>query len=130
VLRVCVGVTIFQNFFTVACGVRQGGVLSPYLFAIYVDDIVAKINTSDLCGRIGLKGIAIVLYADDILLGKLITIVEQELSDLDMSLNTKKSVCIRFGPRFQTACCSLKSISGELAIILNGFRHAAISEYG
>jgi len=30
-----------------------------------------------------------------------------QLSELDMSLNTKKSVCIRFGPRFQTACCSL-----------------------
>ena len=89
--------------------------------AIYVDNIVAKINTSDLGCRIGLKGIAIVLYADDILLlapsvdslQKLITIVEQELSELDMSLNTKKSVCIRFGPRFQTAYCSLKSISGD-----------------
>jgi len=80
----------FSEFFTVACGVRQGGVLSPYLFAIYVDDIVAKINTSDLGCRIGLKGIAIVLYADDILLlapsvdslQKLITIVEQELYNL------------------------------------------------
>jgi len=43
----------FSDFFTVACGVRQGGVLSPYLFAIYVDDIVAKINTSDLGCMIG-----------------------------------------------------------------------------
>ena len=91
----------FSDFFTIACGVRQGGVLSPYLFAIYdvmyVDDIVAKINTSDLGCRIGLKRIAIILYADDILLlapsvdslQKLITIVEQELSELDMSLKFK-----------------------------------------
>ena len=54
----------FSEFFTVVCGVRQGGVLSRYLFAIYVDDIVAKINTSDLGCRIGLKRIAIILYAD------------------------------------------------------------------
>jgi len=32
----------FSEFFTVACCVQQGGVLSPYLFAIYVDEIVAK----------------------------------------------------------------------------------------
>ena len=40
-------------------------------------------------------------------------IVELELFELDMSLNTKKSVCIRFGPRYQSPCCSLKSIKGD-----------------
>ena len=46
-------------------------------------------------------------------LQKLLHIVEIELFELDMSLNTKKSVCIRFGPRYQSPCCSLKSIKGD-----------------
>ena len=95
--------------------------MSPFLFAVYVNDIVKKVDESDLGCRIGLKRIAIILYADDILLlapsvdslQKLVHIVELELFELDMSLNTKKSVCIRLGLRYQSPCCSLKSIKGD-----------------
>ncbi len=30
------------NYFNVSNGVRQGGVLSPTLFAVYVDDLLQK----------------------------------------------------------------------------------------
>ena len=30
----------FSNFFKINCGVRQGGVLSAYFFALYIDDII------------------------------------------------------------------------------------------
>lgn len=112
---------VFSDFFSVACGVRQGGVLSPYLFAIYVDDIVQKINRSDLGCRLGLQCISVILYADDILLlapsveslQKLLTIVEVELRELDMALNTKKSVCLRYGPRYMNNCSNLVSLDGD-----------------
>jgi len=42
-------------FFRVSCGIRQGGVLSPFLFAVYVDGIVRKVDESDLGCRLGLK---------------------------------------------------------------------------
>ena len=78
---------------------------------------------SDLGCRLGLKRILLsyYIYAEDILLlvpsvhslQKYITIVEKEFSELGMSLNTKKSVCIRFGPRYKSSCCNLKSINGD-----------------
>jgi len=48
---------IWLDTFRVDFGVRQGSVLSPYLFAVYLDDL------SGLC----LSGYTIILYADDIL---------------------------------------------------------------
>jgi len=58
---------------------------------------------------------SILLYADDILLiapsvtslQQLLNICEEELEWLDMSLNAKKSTCIRIGPRFNANCCNI-----------------------
>ena len=76
--------------FIVNFGVRQGAVLSPFLFAMYLDDL----TRSPLLTR----GMFIVLYADDILLvapsvcmlDKLLKICERELDLLDMVINVKK----------------------------------------
>jgi len=32
--------------FDVACGVRQGGVLSPFLFAVYVGELIERLRAS------------------------------------------------------------------------------------
>ena len=39
--------------FCVSSGVRQGGVLSPLLFAVYVDDLIAKLRCSGFGIHIG-----------------------------------------------------------------------------
>jgi len=49
-----------QLFFKLDFSVRQGLVMSPLLFAVYVDDLAKCCDCS--------RGIYIVLYADDILL--------------------------------------------------------------
>jgi len=58
---------VWSSWFTLRCGIRQGGVLSPCLFAIYVDGLVNQVK---LCGfecYIRHTCISIFLYADDIL---------------------------------------------------------------
>ena len=32
--------------FNITCGVRQGGVLSPYLFSVYIDDLIKELRQS------------------------------------------------------------------------------------
>ena len=56
------------DLFAVLCGVRQGGVLSPALFALYVDDLVSQLRDSGYGVHVGSLFVGCVLYADDIVL--------------------------------------------------------------
>jgi len=38
----------FSRLFALSCGVREGGVLSPHLFAVYIDSIFDKVEDSNL----------------------------------------------------------------------------------
>ena len=38
----------YSNFLKLQCGVRQGGVLSPFLFAVFVDSLVDRVKLLDL----------------------------------------------------------------------------------
>ena len=90
----------FSLTFKICLGVRQGSVLSPNLFAVYLDDLADRKSN----GRFSY----IILYADDILLlssslcelQNLLHACECELKWLDMTINVNKSCCIRIGPRF------------------------------
>jgi len=112
---------VYSCFFKLTCGVRQGGVLSPYLFACYVDDIVLSLHRSGLGCYFKGTPICVILYADDIMLvspsvtglQEMLLICEQHLCLMELTLNPKKSFCIRFGARFDKACCSLSTASGH-----------------
>ena len=90
--------------FYVTNGVKQGGILSPYLFNIYTDD-QSKALSSSLVGC-NLNGIFVnhVIYADDITLiapcasalQKLINICNQYASCHNIKFNPDKTVCMLF----------------------------------
>jgi len=94
-------------------------VLSPSLFAIYLNDIISLLPlTQRYC---------VILYADDILiiapsvseLQNIVNICEHELNRLDMILNVKKYCCVRIGQRHDVKCAAMLCADG-----IGGFRGA------
>jgi hypothetical protein len=110
-----------SNFFHLLSGVRQGGVLSPILFSIFIDDLISKVIKVNVGCYLSANCVSIFLFADDILLVAptvtglqlLFNICERELEDLDMRVNNSKSMCIRFGPRYDAPSFELLSIHGD-----------------
>jgi len=54
--------TNYSSPFTVSNGVRQGGVLSPYLFAVYLDELSVQLGSA----RVGCTVVNNLMFADDI----------------------------------------------------------------
>ena len=101
--------------------VRQGGVLSPYLYAIYVDDLINELHRSGYGVHIGSVFVGCLLYADDIVLlspscyglQKLLSICENFANTWDIKFNPAKSQVITFGsknPQSVRLCLSGPSI--------------------
>jgi len=111
---------VFSRVFDISCGVRQGGVLSPILFAVYVDDIIVNLRESQLGCSINGVYIGCVMYADDLLLmsasltslQNMISICELEAQYLDMKFNASKSMVLRIGRSYKQLCVGL-TVSGS-----------------
>ena len=58
------GYSISNVFINVTYGVRQGGILSPKLFNIYIDGLSNILNNCLICGSLGGKHINHMLYAE------------------------------------------------------------------
>ena len=52
----------------VSDGVRQGGILSPYLFCVYMDDLSKKLNNVNTGCFMGTALINNLMYADDLVI--------------------------------------------------------------
>ena len=105
---------VFSEWFHITAGVRQGGVLSPDLYSIYVDELVIILQRAGIGCHI--RGIfaACLFYADDIAvlapsvkgLQKILNLCHTYCIEWDILLNVKKTMNMMFGkgtkPTFNT----------------------------
>ena len=98
--------------FQVTDGVRQGGVLSPLLFDVYVNELSELLNKSGIGGNLGGTIINHMLYADDICIVSLSSSGLQHLLNIcsdycerhDLTFNAKKSMCMYFSTSINKHC--------------------------
>ena len=112
----------YSSFFALLAGVRQGGVLSPHFFVIFIDDVVTAVQRTNVGCYISSYCVSVLFsYADDIILiapsveglQKLLTVCEEVLDEIDMQINVTKSKCLRFGARYNCNCADLTLQNGD-----------------
>jgi hypothetical protein len=90
--------------FNVLNGVKQGGVLSPFLFGIYVDELICRLKNTKVGCYVGPHFAGVMAYADDIVLlspnrkglYKLIEICKEYALEYKVLFNGTKSQYIVF----------------------------------
>ena len=103
----CIWRGVLGDFFRVITGTKQGGVLSPRIFALYLDGLVSRLRTTGIgCHIFGLF-LACLLYADDMCLlapsrgamQKMLQVCEEFCHEFNLTFNVKKSKSLIFGSK-------------------------------
>ena len=82
----------FFHIFCVSNGVKQGGIISPVLFNVYMDDLSCVLNRSNIGGRLGGEIVNQLSYADDLCLICLLSAGMQKLLDVCSKYTTEHSL--------------------------------------
>ena len=98
---------VCSKVFSACNGVKQGGVLSPVLFAVYMDELLMRLKKTGIGCHIGASFLGALAYADDLTLlcptlkslGMLVRICEIFSDEYDVLFNGPKSQFLIFQGR-------------------------------
>ena len=120
----CRWIDSFSEYFSVPSG--QGGILSPYFWAVYVDDLIVRLRKSGYGCYIQSVFFACVFYADDVALLSPTIHGMQKLIDFCSSHareNFKKTKVMFFGkPKRQIGQDSFK-LNGDVVEIVHSWKY-------
>ena len=116
---------VYSSYFQIRAGVRQGGLLSPTLFAIYMDVLISRLRKCGVGCRLLDVFYGCLLYADDIVLlthsvnamRVMLDVCDKFAVDFDIKFNSSKSVAMRVGDRFDAACVPLTLSGADLQFV-------------
>ncbi len=116
-----------SDLISITEGVKQGGILSPFLFNFFLDGLISSCLDKNIGAKIGSKNLSIIGYCDDLLLmspnpGHLDILLDecvQYAKTWKMEFNSKKSNSLVVGKnRFGT---HEFKIEGEILPIVDSF---------
>ena len=117
----------YSSEFSVSNGVKQGGVISPLLFCVYMDGLITELLSSNVGCFMGSVYAGIFLFADDIKL----------LAPSVQALNIMLNICIDYAARFDVLFNDMsQSIIFRsplddvptLDVFINGFKLSAVKQ--
>ena len=120
-----------SQYFSIANGVRQGGILSPKLFALYMNRLSGALSLCKAGCYIDAQCMNHLMYADDICVMAPSAIALQKLLDVcyeygitnDLIYNPLKSVCMVFKPRRFKLYCPTVAIGDECLKYVDSFKY-------
>ena len=108
-------------------GVKQGGVLSPVLFCVYIDDLslLVRLSNANVGCFIGTNYVGALAYADDLVLlaptasalRKMLAICDVYPAEYSMSFNAQKSKCL---VTLSNACRYLRPLLQDKVFYVDG----------
>ena len=108
-----------SNPFSGTNGVRQGGVLSPILFNVYMDELIHKLKMTDVACHIGRQFTGAFYNADDLTLlspnirglQKMLDVCDDFANEYSGKFIARKTVCM---------CFSRKPTCRDINVLLSG----------
>ena len=99
------------DYFSVINGVKQGAVLSPVLYCVYIDDLLLLLSKAGVGCYIGQHFVGALAYADDLViiaptasaLRRLLVLCENYAREYCISFNALKSKCLAVVPKNRRA---------------------------
>jgi len=97
----------YSRSFPVTNGVKQGGVLSPILFCVYIDVLLTQLKEAGTGCIVSGWFVGSMAYADDLVLlaptamamSRMLSICNSFAIEFSMSFNASKTKCVIFRPR-------------------------------
>ena len=99
---------MLSESYAITSGVKQGGILSPFLFTVFMNDLLLILRKKGLGCYIKTIFVGAIMFADDLVLiapsryamQELITICEAYCRENCLSFNAKKSKALIFGTKY------------------------------
>ena len=121
---------VVSSYFNLLNGVRQGGILSPMLFSMLLNDLLENIHDSKMGCHIGNSPVNAFVYADDIVLLSptiiglrgLLNLCEDFSNNSGINFNPKKSSLLIFSRIVNSKFVKIY-LNDILVPILNVFNH-------
>ena len=127
--------TVESSEYTVGHGLREGSVLSPILYAVFVDGIVDRLEKAGCVGSlVGSETVRCLLYADDICLiadsaadlQRMLSVSQKFADESSFQFSMEKSQVVVFGPDAGDRFADEFRLMGTLMDVVSEYKYLGL----